>query len=221
MGNNDQTAVLLLSAASKAGRSLARKRNGNNGWVILQKEHAFNTVSGTADYAMPADFDRLIQDTLWDRTNFWEMRGPLTPAQWQVYKSSILGNSITLRQRYRIRNSSNVKVFSIDPTPTSGDNLVFEYVSKNWCQNSSGTGQADWAADNDTGLIDEYLIELDAEWRVLKRMGMAYEEEMDEAEREIAQALASDGGSTKLTLDKDTGVQLIGMGNVPDTSYGS
>jgi len=221
VGNTDQVATSLLSAASKAGRSIARKVNSNGGWLILHKEHTFTTVNAQSDYTLPTDFDRLLQDTLWDRSNYWEMRGPLTPGDWQMYKSSVLGNSISIRKRFRVRNSSGTKVFSIDPTPTSADDMVFEYVSKNWCQSSGGTGQTDWAADTDTGIIDEYLIELDTLWRVLKRLGMSYAEEKDEAEREIAQSLASDGGSGRVSLNGTRGVHLLDTRNVPDTGLGT
>lgn len=221
VGNNDQTAVLLLSAAQKAGKSISKKRNSNGGWLILQKEHTFSTVASQADYTLPSDYERLIQDTLWDRTNFWEMRGPLTPSEWQMYKSSVLGQSVSLRQRFRIRNSTNTKVFSIDPTPAAVYSMVFEYVSDQWCQSSGGTDQSAWAADTDTGILDEYLIELDALWRVLKRMGMSYAEEYNEAEREISKALAADGGSGRISLNSNTGTHLIDAGNVPDTGFGT
>jgi len=220
IGNPEQTAVVLLSAARKAGQSISRARNSNGGWLILQKEHTFSTVASTVDYSLPSDFQRLLQDTLWDRTNYWELRGPMSPGDWQMYKSSVLGNSVSPRKRYRIRASSGSKVFSIDPTPSSADSMVFEYVSDQWCQSSGGTGQSTWAADTDTGLIDEYLIELDTLWRVLKRLGMSYIEEKDEAEREIAKALAADGGSSRISLNGTTGVHLLDTSNVPDSGYG-
>jgi len=220
VGNTDQTSSLILSAAQKAGKSISKKRNSNGGWLILQKEHTFTTVASQVDYTLPSDYERIVQDTLWDRSNFWEMRGPLTPASWQMYKSSVLGNSVSLRVRYRIRNSSSTKVFSIDPTPSSADDMVFEYVSDEWCQSSGSTGQSAWAADTDTGIIDEYLIELDTLWRVLKRMGMSYGEEKYEAETEIDKALAADGGSGRISLNTNTGTHLIDAGNVPDTGFG-
>jgi len=112
-------------------------------------------------------------------------------------------------------------MFSLDPTPASGVSMVYEYVSKNWCQSSGGSGQTAWAADTDTGILDEYLIELDTLWRVLNRMGMAYAEEKEEAEQQIELALAGDGGAPKLSLNSSTGTHLIDANNVPDTGIGS
>src|SRR5512146_56394 len=42
---------------------------------------------GQSDYTMPSDFERPIDGTMWDRTRYWAMRGPMSPQQWQFYKS--------------------------------------------------------------------------------------------------------------------------------------
>lgn len=222
VGNSDETAGLILACAQSAGKSLARRRNKNGGWVDMIKEHTFVTVADQADYDFPSDYSRVLTDSLWDRANYWEMRGPLSPSQWQTYKSSVLGSSVALRRRFRIRDVSGTRKFSIDPTPATADEtLVFEYVSKNWCESSGGTGQSAWAADADVGIIDEWLLELETKWRVLNRLGMMYQEEKSEAENEIAQALAADGGSGVLSITPSPSMHLLDNGNIPDTGYGS
>ena len=220
VNNSNPTAETLLGCAQLAGKSIAKQRGKWGAWTMLIKEYTF-TTDGSADYALPSDYDRLLTDTAWDRSNYWELRGTLSPAQWQMYKSSVLGSSVSLRSRMRIRNVSGTRMFSLDPTPASGVSMVYEYVSKNWCQSSGGSGQTAWAADTDTGILDEYLIELDTLWRVLNRMGMAYAEEKEEAEQQIELALAGDGGAPKLSLNSSTGTHLIDANNVPDTGIGS
>lgn len=218
-GNSNETATLLLSAANRAGKSIAR-RKGRIPWISLTKEHTFTTDASTAGYSLPSDFLYLANYTVWDRTNYWSMRAGLTPQQWQEYQSSVLGNTVTTHKRFRIRNVSGTTKFWIDPDPSSADSLVFEYVSNQWCQSEGGAGQTAWQADTDTAILDEYLIELEAQWRFLKRLGMTYEDEFEEAEKEIKQALAREGGAPILELNKRRELSFISGKNVPDTGYG-
>ena len=111
IGSSDDTAIQMLALANKGGQQLAKRGKGIGGWAILQTEHTFTTTSGTAEYALPSDFEALIDDTLWDRTNFWKLRGPISPSEWQRLKSSVLASSRGPRRTVRIRKSaaSNVK----------------------------------------------------------------------------------------------------------------
>lgn len=60
--------------------------------------------------------------------------------------------------------------------------------------------QSDWAADGDTALIDEELIELGVLWRTMRRLGFAYDEEKEEYERLVDLAVAQDGGTAIIDL---------------------
>ena len=106
----------------------------------------------------------------------------------------------------------------IDPTPTAVEARVFEYRSSHWCQSSGGTGQAAWAADTDTGILDEDLLELDLLWRYLRRRGISYVDERKDAEDAIEQALAQDGGMRTLKPEEPA---VIGAFNLPEAGFGS
>jgi hypothetical protein len=178
-------------------------------------------VLGQSDYTLPTDFRSPVDNTLWDRSRFWSMRGPQSPQQWQLYKSSVIGRA-SIQRRFRFRQINGVMVFSIDPVPTdNGSQLVFEYVSNGWCQSSGGTRQTLWQADTDTGLLDEYLIKLGLKWRVLRRKGMSYSEELDEYEREVSKAMSKDGAAAMLNLTPNDQLSLIGPYNLPETGFGS
>lgn len=176
---------------------------------------------GQSDYPLPSDFERPVDSTMWDRTRFWSMRGPQSPQQWQLYKSSVIGRA-SIQRRFRIRNVNGVDYFSVDPVPTDNDSqLVFEYVSSSWCQSSAGVPQDQWMADTDTGIIDEYLITLDGRWRMLRRLGLSYQEEKAEAERMINKAIYSDGAAAILDLTPPDQLTLIGPWNLPETNFGN
>ena len=217
VGNTDQTATRLLAQAKAALKSLGNKYS----WLSLVTEYTFSTVASQEDYDLPSDFARLENQTLWDRTNFEELRGPLSPQQWQEYKSSILASTVTVWKKYRIRNVSGSVKFSIHPTPDAADDLVFEYVSANYCQTSGGTGQTTWTADTDVGVVDEDLIFLGTRWRMLRRLGMSYAEEQAEYENELEMAISRDGGAAVLSLDQGPFYRLLSpYDNIPDTGYG-
>jgi hypothetical protein len=175
---------------------------------------------GQSDYALPADFQRPIDNTLWDRSRFWSMRGPLSPQQWQLYKSSVIGRA-SLQRRFRFRTVAGQNVISVDPVPTdNGAPLILEYVSNGWCKSAGGVVQNAWAADSDVEILDEYLIRLGLRWRMLRRLGMSYADELDEYERAVTKAMAQDGGAAILDLAPPDHLALIGPWNLPETGFG-
>lgn len=319
IGNTDETAVLCLALANRAGEEVARRPPG--GWVSMIREYDFTTnaiaaqngtvanvgnsavisgmtgiqevkpgtwiASGTgiplnaairltspattptsvtlsvqatqtgsgsfqfgqSDYELPGDFERPIDNTFWDRTRYWQMRGPMSPQQWQVYRSSVIGRA-SVERRYRFRSvyapggltiggggggvgtgttgaqAGFRKYISIDPIPLdNGANLVFEYVSNGWCQGTSGVTagvpQNRWTADTDVGIDEqmEYLISLNVTWRLLRRLGLSYSEELDEFEREVTKAQAHDGASATLYLTPGFDNYLLGPWNVQEGFY--
>jgi hypothetical protein len=187
-------------------------------------------IFGQADYPLPSDFQRPVDGTFWDRSRFWAMRGPQSPQQWQMFKSSVMGTaSIQRRFRFRAANviagtagTPGVRVLSIDPTPfDNGAQLVFEYVSNGWCSSADGTLlQSAWKADGDVGVLSEYLLGLGVNYRFLRRLGLAYNEELDEYERETDKAVAHDGGSAILNMAPTFNSFLLSPGNLPESGYG-
>lgn len=183
------------------------------------------------DYALPADFGRSIDGTFWDRTRYWQMRGAMSPQEWQLYRSSLFGKA-TIQRRWRFRNSDwlssatgtpTTNVLSIDPVPIdNGANLVFEYVSNGFCANAStGARQTQWLADTDVGIVSEYLLRLSLKWRLLRRLGVSYSEELDEYEREVDKAVARDGGTATLDMTPTFGLGLVSVLNAPDGNWPS
>lgn len=219
INNKTQEVKLLLSCIQKAGESISRRPE--NGWVVQQKEHTFTTVDGTAAYSLPSDLRHLIDDTAWDRSNYWDLRGPKSPREWQIYKSSVLGNTDGFRRRFRIKGTNGTKEMYIDPTPSETATLVFEYVTNAWCESSGGAAQTKFQADTDVGIIDEWLIELEALWRFLHRSGYDASSEYKTAEREISTAVGRDGGADCLKIGGRETFHLITSDHAPNTDFGS
>lgn len=212
--STDRTATQLYRMINRAGRILAKKN-----WVVLQKEYTFTTVASTAAYALPDDFERLLDGSIWDRSSFWRLRGPLNARQWQVFKSGLVA-SASARSRFRIKPDTRVKKFYLDPTPSSAVDMVFEYASDQWVKDSTNAnGKAAFAIDTDLAIIPYELIELDVIWRMLSRKGFAYAEEKREAEIQIDRAFAEDGGAPMLDMGGPQNIPLARL-NIPEGGFG-
>ena len=216
ISNSSPTARQLLALCQREGKQLMRTTS----WPILLKEHTFQTVSGTQNYALPSDFDRFIDGTAYNRTDLEAFSGPLTPQQFQLDRFGSASAGIT--QRFRLKPASNVLKFDITPTPTSAETIGFEYVSNNFCQSSSGTGQAVWTADADVGILDETLIEMGVTWRFKQMSGLDYAEDFRQYQLEVRQAVSRSGGSPIISLDDARRLKVSPYSyNLPDSGYGT
>jgi hypothetical protein len=173
-GNTDDDAARQLFAfANKVGKELARQYP----WQELLSEHTFSTVAATADYALPADFDSMANDTAWDTTTKRRMIGDTNPFRWRALNA--LAVTTQLRFHYRIRASK----LWLYPTPSSVIAMAYDYQSKNWCTSSAGTGQTAFAADTDVSLIPDDLIVLGVKYYYKADNGMDATTAMEEYQR--------------------------------------
>lgn len=221
ISNTDDQIKQLLHFVDREGIQLAKDHD----WVGLQKLHSFTTVDGTAEYALPTDYSRLIRNTEWDRAENWPMFGPVTPQQWQTIKSGLIGRGVVLR-RYRIAQttgSGTDKVIIIDPTPgTTGDTLVFEYVSLHWVKDSGDTTTyAAFNADSDIALLDEGLISLGAAIRFMRAKGLDYASQGAEYNSLSGKLMGFDRPSPALNIGgRPRSMRYLDAHNLPETNYG-
>jgi hypothetical protein len=202
----DENAKILLGMAQEEGEALADRYT----WQALQTEHTFSTADGTASYALPTGFDFLIKDTVFNRTSRRRMLGDLTPAQWQETQASLV---TMVNPAFRIRGS----LFYISPTPTAIETVAYEYVTKNWCQSSGGTGQTQWAADTDVALLDEELIKLGVIWRFRAKKGFDYAEDMNSYEIAVNNAILKDGARVNIDTSNCERDRVPMAPQVPET----
>lgn len=189
IGNNDDVAKQILQAVKNSIIELSRGYQ----WQELQKEYTFASVISQANYSLPNDFDRLVNDTFWNKDQHRALIGATTAEIWRILKdSATLG--VGVEEFYRIRNNEIV----IHQTPTVAENYVFEYITKNIVKSSANTPQTGFLADTDIPVIDEYIVKLDTTWRWLKNNGRAYAEEKITAEKAIAERIKVNGSRGKI-----------------------
>lgn len=161
VNNSADDATKLLRYATKVGRRLMKKI----AWQVLRKEQTFTGIAGSTQAAiLPADFDRFLAECFWDRTNIRLITGPISAVQWQGMKAG--GYSGDPKFIYR---GGSILIL---PVLSGGESLAFEYISNKWCQTSGAVAQTNWAADTDTGILDEELLTLGVAYEYATGEGM-------------------------------------------------
>lgn len=206
VASSDTLALTLLGLAQEEGKTLSRRHT----WQVLQTEYTFPTVASTVSYALPTDFDRILYDTVYNRTRRRSMVGDLTPAQWQETQASLVTR---VNPAFRIRGN----LFLVSPTPSSVETIAYEYMSKNWCQSNASVGQAAWAADTDTGILDEELMTLGIIWRFRAKKGLDYAEDMNNYEYEAVKAITRDGAPMRIDTSATERDRVPSAPVVPET----
>ncbi len=180
----NNSAVQVLEALTSSIISLSRSYD----WQELQKEHTFNTVASTQGYNLPSDFDRFIDETFWNTSRQRPVDGPETPEQWRILTNATITGG-TIGDLFRIRANQTL----LFPIPTAIESFIYEYITDLIVESSIGTGQVTWLADEDVPVIDEYLLRLDATWRLLQKQKQPFGEEQLEASDALAERISRSG----------------------------
>lgn len=214
---------LYAALINRQGRALRDVKEG--GWTILQRLHTFNTVASTDEYALPSDYVRLINSTVWDRTLLTPAIGPISPLVWQTIKSGLVGTG-AYSPRYRIVRSTVAATFErkfiIDPVPTAVEAMAFEYLSTFWATNSAGsTGKSTISLDTDNCLLDDDLMVMGMIWRWRRALGYEYASSLAEYNERLDQKMADDAPAQGVSLSgsPDT-APFLGYPNIPETGFG-
>lgn len=213
VGNTDDEIIQLLNLANEEGEELADRYR----WQNLIYEGSFTTVAtasqGAITAAAPENYQYILNDTIWNRDQQRPVLGPLAPRDWQMMQASPVSGPY---DQFRIVRNT----IYFDPTPTAGQSCYFEYVTGNWCEDSSGTGQSEWQADDDVGRLDEKIMRMGLIWRWKQVKGFAYAEDFNKYEARVANAMARDGGKQDLDLAGGEPAFVPGV-FVPQGGYGT
>lgn len=214
IGTTTRSLLTLIEIAQEEGEDLAHRHD----WQRLTKEKTFSSAAtesqGAVTTLIGSDFDHIKNDTVWNRTRnrrIW----PINEMQWQALQSNAISGP---DEFFRIR----ANLFIVYPTMTASQTVALEYVSKNWCESSGGTGQAAWAADTDVGVLDEQLMQAGIVWRWKRRFGKPdWETDREIYEKRVANAIARDGAPQRLNLSGPNPIArlLIGTSSVPEGSW--
>lgn len=134
VGSTDRQVQQLLALANEAGIDLMRDYD----WQAIRKELDYATLAQQQQAGfMPADFDRFVPNSFFNRSTRRPMTGPITPRQHQWIQAQPVYSTVYLA--FIMRNNQ----FLIDPNPAAANNIACEYVSNWWAQSTAaavGTG---------------------------------------------------------------------------------
>jgi hypothetical protein len=167
------------------------------------------------DYAMPTDFDRMISDTNWDRTNHWRNLGTKTSQEWQWLQGGII--SVGPRERYRIYNN-RLRIFQ---ALTSVYTFAFEYVSNYWVMSAAATegDKGAYTLDTDTSVFPDDLMLAGLKFYFLKAKKLDYAIELGEFTRALSYTKAQDVPVPAQSLAPIGMNPLVGPWSVQDGNW--
>lgn len=178
-----------------------------------------STASGTGvqltfaktKYAFPADYQRIVDRTQWDKSKHWEMLGPESPQQWQWLKSGYIATGP--RIRWRILGNT----FQIWPGVSTSEYLGFEYVSKYWVTDAGGTSKGSFTADTDTCAFDDRLMVAGLKLKYFGVKGFETQLLQDEYDAILSSVKGEEQGAPMLSMAPSLSNVLLGPENIPDS----
>lgn len=214
VGNNSELVQQLFRLAKREGQELSTGASValSYDWQVLQSEATWTSTATESQGALSTlapGFEYIINDTVFDRTQQWQLPGPLSQQVWQWRKATTASGPYP---EWRIQGGT----LYMYPVPTAGHTMVFEYQSSYWCQDNAGTPKATWTVDTDTSRIDEELVKLGLIWRFRKAKGLDYAEDFRSYQISVTHAIARDGGKPRLSMDNAARAQRI---SVPEGNW--
>lgn len=196
--STDAQIIQLRTLLNEEGSALSKWPDHT--WNKLVKETNFVTVAlNLQTGAIPADFNYILDQTLWNRTMNRPIWGPMDEQQWQ---QELAGPTFTSPYyAYRIRGGQML----LTPPPAVGNSIFYEYVSTYWAYAAAGTTptKPGFSADDDFAVWPDILMTRGLRWRFLRANGLDYSQEYASWMEMLTVELARDGGSARLsTVEK-------------------
>jgi hypothetical protein len=205
--STDDQDKLFVRCAQQEGKSLAGRHN----WQALVTEKTFTTTAAAAQTSsIPTDFDRMVPESMFNRTHNRQVTGPLDPVEWQFIQSSLVA---MVNPAFRIRGDTIL----LTPTPPAGETVAYEYISTKWCQSSGNAAQVAWLADTDTAKLNEEAMTLGVIWRFKKSKGMPWNDDYLVYERYVGDLIMRDGSRPRIYTDRNPNERRPIPPQVPDT----
>jgi hypothetical protein len=192
-----QMLVLINQESEELGRRTA--------WQAMVKEHTFAALGQEEQTGkLPSDVRFMVNETFYNRTRQRIVQGPIPPSEWQMQKAT---TTQIFFDQYRLRGDQLLLL----PIPSAGDEYAFEYVSKNWATNQSGTiDRTDgFIADSDQTKLNVFATTLGIVWRWKMAKGLDYAEDYRTYEVTVANLINRDG--SKRTISMSGPIILSGL----------
>lgn len=212
-GSTDPNILLLCRLLKRVGRQLVRARD----WSHLTREYTFATVNGTDSYALPSGFNRMKDQTQWNRDTAWPLGGPVNGQAWQAMKAVTVAGVVI--RPFRVFGN----LLYLYPTPTTAEDIYFEYITNFWVMPTGQTAPttSEPTAITDTLWFDEALLVAGLKLAFCKAKGLPADAAQLGFEEAFASAAGGDGAAPILNLSGCAGARLVDSNNAPEGDYGA
>jgi hypothetical protein len=192
----------------------------NSGTSVIMSQPATSTGTvtltfGKTKYPFPADYDRMIDRTAYDKSRRWAMVGPATPQEWEWLKSSYISTGPRIRYRFW---GGFIQTWPIIAT---SDLLSFEYVSNGYAVDATTlANKSSFTADTDNYIWPDRLFITAVKSRYMSQRGLDSGRADGEYMQQLSLAKAMNKGADNLTMTNQRSTLLINISNIPDSGYG-
>lgn len=164
-------------------------------WTALTKSHSFTSVAAQPQPgAIPSDFARFINNSMWDQTTARPVKGPISEQSFQMFQAFPVYTNVN--PVFLVREG----VIIFQPAANAGDTIAYSYVANTWARSAALVPQTSFQADTDTAVIPEDLITLGLIWRFKKAKGFDYSEEYRTYQQQRQETISRDGGAPNLNM---------------------
>lgn len=213
LASTDPNIQQLVALLQGLGEELARQ----HAWTQLERLGTLSVVSGgAASFALPTDFQRIIDQTQWNATQRMPTSSGLTPQQWEQLRAVPEATS----NWYKLRIFGGV--INITPAPQATETIYYEYRSAWWVAETSGAvpNTSEIVAFDDELWFDIQVLVTGLKLAFRREKGFNTTAEQAAFDAAVAAARGGDGDAPVLSLNGPTGVHLIDDDNLPDEGYG-
>jgi hypothetical protein len=209
--STDPSVVQMWELATDVGQQLCDQHD----WQQLSAEFVITTAPGQTVYPLPADCDRIISDSSWNRTTQLPAIGSLDESEWQALKARNLAGA-TFASLFKIEGGALVLANAISTVQT----LVIPYQSRAWVRSAQNVPRDNLQQNDDVILLDPQMFKLALRiaWMVSKEFDVSMY--VGSLNRLIASAKAKDSPGRTISL-AGAHSQYLGVINIPDTGYGN
>lgn len=195
-GSADPQVQQIMGLLEEEGNDLAAR--GGESWQGMVREATHTTLAQEDQGAMTdiADtgFRYIKSQSFWDRSDDLPVLGPLSSEEWQSLKAV---SNTGPRYYFRIRNGKLLA----NPAPAAGHTWAFEYVSRFWISDDSGTTFRQYfGADGDLLLLPPEVLLMGLRWRWKREKGLDYAEDFRTYENQVKDAIGRDAGNPVLDM---------------------
>ncbi len=147
-------------------------------WPHLETEYDFATVPAQAIYFWPDDFRVAAQQSVYNKAEYYGLKGSIGIQQWHMLKYGNLSSLNTTR--FRTVYPLGVPGIELTPVPVEAEDLVGVYYSKEYAKSSGGVSQPAYTVDTDVSKVPEEYVELGIKWRFRRAKGLDFSAELAE-----------------------------------------